>query len=43
MSAKVIKTDADGAGYAWRTVQRAAQRIGAERRKEGMKGGWVWA
>lgn len=43
MTAKAIKADADGAGYAWRTVQRAAQRIGAERRKEGMKGGWVWA
>lgn len=43
MSAKAIKADADGAGYAWRTVQRAASRIGAERRKEGMKGGWVWA
>jgi putative DNA primase/helicase len=43
MTAKAIKADADGAGYAWRTVQRSAQRIGAERRKEGMKGGWIWA
>lgn len=43
VSAKAIKADADGAGYAWRTVQRAASRIGAERRKDGMKGGWVWA
>lgn len=42
-SAKSIKADADGAGYAWRTVQRAADRIGVDRRKEGMKGGWVWA
>lgn len=42
-SAKSIKADADGAGYAWRTVQRAAERIGVERRKEGMRGGWVWA
>lgn len=41
--AKAIKGDADGAGYTWRTVQRAADRIGVERRKEGMKGGWVWA
>ena len=41
--AKVIKADADGAGYAWRTVQLAATRLGVERRKEGMKGGWVWA
>lgn len=42
-SAKCIKGDADGAGYAWRTVQRSADRMGVERRKEGMKGGWVWA
>jgi putative DNA primase/helicase len=43
VSAKSIKGDADGAGYAWRTVQRSAGRIGVERRKEGMKAGWVWA
>jgi putative DNA primase/helicase len=41
--AKSIKADADGAGYAWRTVQLSATRLGVERRKEGMKGGWVWA
>ena len=41
--AKGIKADADGAGYAWRTVQLAATRLGVDRRKEGMKGGWVWA
>ena len=43
LPAKVIKADADGAGYAWRTVQLAATRLGVERRKEGMKCGWVWA
>ena len=43
LPAKTIKVDADGAGYAWRTVQLAATRMGVERRKEGMKGGWVWA
>jgi len=43
MPAKAIKADADGAGYAWRTVQRAAHRLGLERRKDGMRGGWVWA
>lgn len=43
VQAKVIKADADGAGYAWRTVQRAGNRIGAERRKDGLRGGWVWA
>jgi len=42
-SAKQVKVDADGAGYAWRTVQRAAQRMGIDRRKEGMRGGWVWS
>lgn len=41
--AKSIKADADGAGYAWRTVQQSATRLGVERRKEGMKGGWTWA
>lgn len=40
--AKLIKADADGAGYAMRTVQRAAQRLGVERRKDGLRGGWVW-
>ena len=43
LPAKAIKADADGAGYAWRTVQLSATRLGVERRKEGMKGGWVWA
>ena len=41
--AKLIKADADGAGYAMRTVQRAAQRLGVERRKDRLRGGWVWA
>lgn len=43
MTAKAIRGDADGAGYAWRTVQLSATRLRVERRKEGMKGGWVWA
>jgi len=37
-----IKNDADGAGLNWRTVQRAADRLGVQRRKEGMAGGWFW-
>jgi len=37
-----IKKDADGAGLNWRTVQRAADRLGVQRRKEGMTGGWLW-
>jgi putative DNA primase/helicase len=43
MPAKAIKADADGAGYAWRTVQQSASRLGVERRKQGMAGGWAWA
>ncbi|MGM3273725.1 AAA family ATPase [Ralstonia sp. 24A2] len=41
-SVKVIKADATGAGYAWRTIERAKREIGAEARKGGMKEGWVW-
>ena len=39
-----MKKDADGAGYAWRTVQRAAtRRLGIVPMKDGMRGGWVWS
>jgi len=41
--AKQVRGDADGAGYHWRTVQEAADRIGVERKKPGMREGWVWA
>ena len=37
-----IKADADGAGFNWRTIQRAADRLNIERHKDGMKGGWTW-
>jgi len=37
-----IKADADGAGFNWRTIQRAADRLNIERHKNGMKGGWTW-
>ncbi|WP_233831779.1 AAA family ATPase [Paraburkholderia sp. ZP32-5] len=39
---KAIKADAGGAGYAWRTIERAKRDIGAEAQKGGMKEGWVW-
>ena len=42
LSAKTFKADAEGAGYQWRTIQRAAKRLGAESRKDGMQGGWRW-
>jgi putative DNA primase/helicase len=34
--------DADQAGYSKRSIQRAANAIEVERRKDGMKGGWTW-
>ena len=38
-----IKKDANEAGFNWRTMQRAADRLGVARHKEGMHGGWVWS
>jgi putative DNA primase/helicase len=43
MRTKEIKLDADGAGYNWKTMQRAASRLGVEKRKLGMREGWEWA
>ncbi|GBH27936.1 AAA family ATPase [Burkholderia vietnamiensis] len=40
---KVIQGDARGAGFAWRTVERAKRDIGAEARKSSGSGGWLWA
>ena len=37
-----VKSDSDGAGFNWRTTQRAADRLNIERNKDGMKGGWTW-
>lgn len=42
LPAKAFRTDAEGAGFQWHTVQRAAKRMGAESRKDGMHGGWRW-
>lgn len=38
-----IKADALGAGYSWRTIERAKRDAGIEARKLGLKDGWVWA
>lgn len=43
MLAKDVRSDADGAGHAWRSVQAAATRLGVARHKLGMKEGWTWA
>lgn len=39
---KQIKADASGAGYAWRTIERAKKTLGIDAVKVGMKEGWVW-
>ena len=43
ISSKQIKIDATEAGFVWRALHRAADRIGVIRRKNGMKGGWFWS
>ncbi|WP_343739962.1 AAA family ATPase [Delftia tsuruhatensis] len=43
MSAKAIFKDADGAGYSRDQVKRASNKLGVEKRKTGMDGGWQWA
>ncbi|VWD62926.1 topoisomerase [Burkholderia lata] len=40
---KVLKADADGAGFNWKMMQRAASKLDVEKRKVGMKEGWEWA
>lgn len=40
---KVLRADADGAGYNWKMMQRAGSKLGVEKRKIGMKEGWEWA
>lgn len=43
VSSRQLKGDAEGAGIAWRTIQRAQKALGIEARKEGMKGPWLWS
>lgn len=40
---KSIKADSMGAGYSWRTIERAKRDAGIEARKRGLKDGWEWA
>ena len=42
LSTKQIKIDAAGAGYSWRTIERAKRDLGVEAAKVGMKDGWQW-
>lgn len=42
IAVKQIRADAAGAGYAWRTIERAKKSLSVEAVKVGMKEGWVW-
>jgi putative DNA primase/helicase len=42
VSSKQIRTDIEGAGHSWRTIQRAKKALGLEAMKDGMKGAWKW-
>jgi hypothetical protein len=40
---KRIEQDADGAGFSWRTVRRAADEMDIKARKIGVREGWAWS
>lgn len=42
MTAKDVFKDADGAGYSRDQIKRASLKLGVEKEKTGMGGGWVW-
>lgn len=42
VSSKQIRVDAEGAGFAWRTIQRAQKALDIDAYKGGMKEGWLW-
>lgn len=41
--AKKVRAESEGAGLAWATIRRAADRIGVKRDKAGMTAGWYWS
>jgi len=41
--AKTVKEEAEEAGFAWRTVHRAADKLGVRKVKGGMDTGWYWS
>lgn len=43
MMKNVVIEEAEGAGYSKASIQRAAHKIGVRRKKQGMKGGWLWS
>ena len=43
VAVKSLRADADGAGFSWDQVKRASARIGVEKRKDGLRGGWFWS
>lgn len=43
VNAKELRRDTDQAGFSWATIFRAGQELGVEKRKLGMKEGWLWA
>lgn len=43
VSVRQIRSDAEDAGYAWRTLQRAKDSLGISATKGGMKNGWSWS
>ena len=42
LPARQVRSDGENAGRTWRTLHRAADKLGVDRHKEGMRGGWVW-
>lgn len=42
VTTKQVKADAAGAGYSWRTIERAKRDLKIEARKVSMKEGWQW-
>jgi len=42
VSSKQIRADAEGAGFSWRTIQRAQKVLNIDAYKGGMKEGWLW-
>lgn len=43
LSAKEVKTQAEQAGFSWRTVRRAKDEIGIKPAKTRFDGGWTWS